>query len=151
MNPSALHQDSVFRRIVVVSTGLALSGMLGSLASIEISRNAGLRFQWHWTVALWIGAALLWNWRFWHLIWKAQGDSSPALRRKIIVSCLLLAGLGIGAFLYPIRFLADSYLPEIGRGLVTAALFLGTLGWFVLKFGQGFLEQDKIELKRQES
>jgi len=147
MNDQPLHQDKVFKRIASWSTGLGLAVMVASLASIQIGTQHGLQFRWHWTVLLWILAALVFNARGWRLVWKLQSNPTPELKRKLRFFCVLLILLGIGAFLYPIRFIAQSYRTDITRGLLTAIIPLGGIGWFIYRFGKGFMEQDEAQLK----
>jgi hypothetical protein len=62
---------------------------------------------------------------------------------------MVLVLLGIGSFLYPIRFVEQSYWSGILKGLVTAVTFLGTMLWLIYKVGKGFGEIDSVELSRQ--
>jgi hypothetical protein len=151
MEQKSLVQDKVFRRIVVYSTGLGLSLMLASLASIRIGRAQGLQFTWHWSILVWMGAAVIWNWRFWQSVWDVYEQPSDKTRRKLVIYSILLIALGLAAFLYPIRFISEAYRPDISRGLVTAALFLGILAWFLYKFGRAFVESDEQQTGKTES
>lgn len=143
-----LHQDPAFKRIASWSTGLGLAAMVASLASIQIGSGHGLQFRWHWTVLLWIIAAIVFNARGWNLVWKLQANPSPEIKRKLKTFCVLLLLLGCGAFLYPIRFIAQSYRTDITQGLLTAIIPLGAIGWFIYLFGKGFLEQDEAHLNK---
>src|SRR6185369_13270470 len=85
MEKTTLYQDQIFRRIVVGSTGLGLTCMLGSAASIRISKVAGLEFVWHWSILLVATAVVLWNWRFWNLLWRVQQGESETTKRQLML------------------------------------------------------------------
>jgi hypothetical protein len=146
---NSLYQDQIFRRIVVASTGLAFACMFGSLAAIKIGRGTGLQFTWHWSILLVAAATIFWNSRFWKAFWEAQDGSEGGSKKKLIMHLSVLALLGIGSFLYPIRFIEQSYWSGILKGLVTAVTFLGTMVWLIYKVGKGFGEIDSVELARQ--
>lgn len=122
--------------------------MVASLASIQIGKPHGLQFRWHWTVLIWIFAALIFNARGWNIVWKLQDSPSPELKRRLKIFCALLILLGFGAFLYPIRFIAQSYRTDITQGLLTAIIPLAGIGWFIYRFGKGFMEQDDAQLNK---
>jgi hypothetical protein len=148
MSSSALvFQDKTFRRIVVGSTGLGIAAMLASVAAVQIGKTRGLSFSWHWSVAVVMVVGALWNWRFWSLIWQAQDGQVPNLKLKLGMHFGVLFALGLGTFLYPIRFVSAEYHLGISRGLVTAVLFLGTMGWLIYKLGRGFLNGDEPEAR----
>ena len=149
MNKTSLYQDSLFRKIVVGSTGLGLACMLGSVAAIRIGKETGLQFAWHWSILAVALLVVLWNSRFWKAVWELQEESTPATRRKLGAHLLILVALGVGCFLYPIRFIEHSYFGGIAKGLVTAVVFLGTMLWLIYKCGKGLIEIDSAELERQ--
>lgn len=149
MENTSLYEDKTFRRIVVASTGLGLACMLGSLAAIRISRTAGLEFIWHWSILFVAAAGLFWNARLWKAVWQTQDSPGLPSRRKLVVHLAVLGLLGVGSFLYPIRFIEHSYWGGILKGLVTAFTFLGTMLWLIYKVGRGFAEIDSVELQRQ--
>src|SRR6476619_371665 len=120
MNKTLLHEDSMFRKIVVGSTGLGLACMLGSVAAIRIGKGTALQFGWHWTILVVAAAVVLWNMRFWKVVWELQDRSDSTTKRKLFVHLAILLALGIGTFLYPIRFVEHSYFGGIAKGLVTA-------------------------------
>src|SRR5688572_4306068 len=137
-----LYQDGMFRSIVVCSTGTGLACMLGSVAAIRISKGAGLQFGWHWSILIVAAAVVLWNRRFWNLVWKLQDGVTGRTKQKLTFHLGVLALLGLGSFLYPIRFIEQSYWSGILKGLVTAGTFLGTMVWLIYKCGKGFGEID---------
>src|SRR5688572_25601255 len=138
-------QDKLLRRIVVASTGLGIALMLASLAAVQFGKAQSLQFAWHWSIAVVMFLGAYWNWRFWKLIWKAYDAPAANLKRNITIAFALLLALGLGTFLYPIRFISAEYHLPITRGLATAVLFLGTMGWLIYKLGRGFLECDQTE------
>lgn len=134
---------------MVGSTGLGLACMVSSAAAMQISKADGLQFRWHWSILLFAVAVIIWNSRFWRVIWDLQQGERESSRRKLVIHLGILSLLGIVSFLYPIRFVEQSYWSGILRGLVTAVLFLGVMLWLIYKCGKGFLEIDAIEAKRQ--
>jgi hypothetical protein len=146
---TSLYQDRTFRRIVVASTGLGFACMFASLAAIKIGQGTGLQFTWHWSILLVAAAAIFWNSRFWRAFWEAQDGKEVRSKRKLAIHLAILVLLGIGSFLYPIRFVEQSYWSGILKGLVTAVTFLGTMIWLIYKVGKGFGEIDSVELSRQ--
>jgi len=145
---NSLYQDRTFRNIVVGSTGLGLACMLGSVAAIRISKDAGLQFGWHWSVFVMAAVVLLWNRRFWNIIWELQERSTDKTKRKLAFHLGVLTLLGLGSFLYPLRFIEHSYWSGIIKGLLTAGTFLGIMIWLIYKCGQGLERIDAVELQR---
>ncbi len=141
-------QDRNFRKIVVGSTGLGLACMLASVAALRIGKGTGLQFGWHWSIVIIVAAVVLWNVRFWNLVWKLQEEGSGKTKRKLWTHLGILTLLGIGSFLYPIRYIEQSYWSGIVKGLLTAGTFLGTMVWLIYKCGKGFGEIDRVELER---
>src|SRR5690349_21627437 len=128
---SSLYQDRIFKNIVVGSTGLGLACMLGSVAATRISKDVGLEFGWHWSILIVATAVVFWNRRFWNLVWELQMRSTEGNRRKLAFHLGVLAFLGIGSFLSPIRFIEHSYWGGILKGLLTAGTFVGTMMWLI--------------------
>ena len=121
--------------------------MLGSAAAIRIGEGTGLQFGWHWSIAVVALAVVAWNWRFWNLVWEFQEDQSKKTRGKLVFHLGILLLLGLGTFLYPMRFIEQSHWDGILKGLATAVTFLGTVLWLLFKFGKGFVEFDNAEQK----
>jgi hypothetical protein len=86
---------------------------------------------------------------FLEVVWAAQEDGQPTSKGKLVFHLAILVGLG--SFLYPIRFIEHSYRNGILRGLLTAGAFLGTMLWLIYKAGKIFTDIDAIELKRQQA
>ena len=123
--------DRVFRRFVVGATALALGAILGSAAALRRTGPDGVGFAWSWAVLAWGAGAAACAWPFWHLVWAVQ--ENPTRRTKILLVCwcAVLLVLGLGAFLYPIRFISPTYRNDVLVGLVVAV--------FVLAAGAGML------------
>lgn len=142
-------ENTQFKKIVVASTALGLAFMIGSLASIRIGAEVGLKFVWHWSIPFWIAAVVLWNSRFWSVVWQTQKNPTTKTKRKLFLYIGLLAILGLGSFLYPIRFVEQGFWSDISHGLVRAVLFLGILFYSMFKVGRWFNEADALETNRQ--
>jgi hypothetical protein len=137
-----LFDQKPFRAVVVGGVGLTMSVMLASLAWLRGRDASGFIFGWTWWSVAWaaFGAGL--NWSFWQSVWRAE--SSPTKQNKFRVAAHLFAVLliGVGAFLYPVRFLDTAkYLP-VARGLFTAVFFLGSVGLMLYKIGHGLFAQN---------
>lgn len=79
---------------------------------------------------------------FWKVVLsRASGARQKSLR---FWAELLLVLLGMGAFLYPLRFVPREKLPEMFTGLVTAVCALSLLGCLLVMMGR-FLESDDKE------
>lgn len=151
MEKTSLYQDRTFKRIVVASTGLGLACMLASVAAIRIGHGTGLSFGWHWSIVVVTLSVVLWNWRFWDLLWALQEEATEKKKRKLGVHLGILLLLGIACFLYPIRFIAQGYMNGIVKGLLTAGSFLGTMFWLIYKSGKALGEIDATEIQRLEN
>ena len=99
MEKVSLYQDSLFRKIVVGSTGLGLACMLGSAAAIQIGKGTGLQFRWHWSVLVFAAVVVIWNSRFWKVVWELQENPTDRTRRKLGLHLAVLLLLGVGSFL----------------------------------------------------
>lgn len=148
---TALIQDKIFRRIVVCSTGLGISFMLASLAAVQFGKAEGLHFKWHGSIAIVIIVGAFWNWRFWNLLWRAHDVPDSNHRRKIVTAFALLFALGLGTFLYPMRFVSTEHHLEISYGLITAVLFLVVMFGVVFKLARGFIAADQAVLATSRS
>ena len=148
--PSLLH-DQTLRKIMVGSSGLGIALMLASLAAVQFGKSQGLQFQWHWSIGVVMALGAVWNWRFWKVIWTAYDAPKRDYRARLARAFATLFALGVGTFLYPMRFVAADYHFPISRGLLTAVLFLGTMFWLIYKLGRGFVNADRIETEQQAS
>ena len=148
MEKTALYQDSTFRKITAASTGFGLACMLGSAAAIRLTPGAGLQFGWHWSILIVAALAVVWNFRFWKLVWRLQEHEGGNAKQKLKFHFGVLLLIGLGTFLYPIRFIEQSHWDGILRGLVFAGAFLGTMFWLIYKCAKGFADIDKMEMER---
>ena len=145
---SSFLNDKTLRRIMVGSTGLGLAFMLASVAAVQFGRTKNLDFQWHWSIVAVVTLGIAWNAWFWKLIWRAYDDPESSQRGKLVGAFALLFALGAGTFIYPVRFVASSFRPEISLGLVTAIVFLSVMFTLIYKLGRGFVNADQIEEAR---
>ena len=123
--------------------------MLASVAAVQFGKANALQFAWHWSIAVVMAVGLIWNAGFWRLIWRSYDTPGLNLGGRLLGSFVFLLAIGLATFLYPIRFVAAEYHLEISRGLITALVFLGVMGWLIWKVGRGFILADQIETERQ--
>ena len=143
-------QDKLFRRIATGSTALGFASLAGLLASLSLSERGTFQFTWHWTILLWMAAAAVFNWRLWHALWQFQDAPSPRTKLKLILFSTAMAAVGIGSFLYPIRFLASTHYAAILRGLLTGVFFLGVIAVIMVSIARGLNETSPAQKKRNE-
>jgi hypothetical protein len=134
-----IQSEQLFFRIASGATAFALGVLLAAVASLQ--RQTGgfrLHFGIPSLVAFAAGAAL--GWVYWRIV--APGAAAPPRPGWVRpVASLLLALVGICAFVYPVRFLPRESLPEVLLGLVLAALALATGGMFLWALKR-FLDRD---------
>jgi hypothetical protein len=146
MNRDSDHQRRLYP-VVTYSTALAFGCMIASLEALRPS-GTGFSFEvsFKTLIAFVLGGAIALP--FWRLILNGSNWS----RRKItlvgggLVAVLIL--LGVGAFLYPLRFVPKSQLPEIRTGLVTAVCALSGVGcllWGVKRFVDSDEKQEETQ------
>lgn len=148
MENALTDQDRPFKRVVALSTALGFSVMFGTMAALRRGAD-GFELGWHWSIPLVVAAVLLWNWRFWNMIFALQANSCREAKRKLLVQLGALVGLGILSFLYPIRFIAQAEWASLLQGLVTAVASLGILFWIMYKVGMAFTAMDQMQLDRE--
>jgi hypothetical protein len=119
------------------------------LAALRVNKGAGLQMEWHWSILLFAGIAVVWNGRLWKAIFQAQAATSRKAKRRLTFHLSALVLLGVGAFLYPLAFVESGYRHGIFKGVLTATSFLSVLGWILYTFAKGFAAADAIELQRQ--
>ena len=141
-----LFRQKTLKAIVVCGTGLGLGVMLGSLAAIRGRSAAGLQWSWSWLSLLWFLAGAGFNWRFWNVVWKAQETPTRHNKSKFVYHLFIFAVIGLGSFLYPIRFVSSIHYFDIAQGLFTAVLFLGGVGVMIYKIGQAIFVTDRVEV-----
>ncbi|HWY78609.1 MAG TPA: hypothetical protein VN281_23540 [Verrucomicrobiae bacterium] len=129
---SASNEKDLFK-VMKFSTALAFGALLASLESLR-SSPAGFSFQLSYKtlLAFLIGAGIAMA--YWSLVLRC---GAVARRTGVVVGTILLALFGIGAFLYPLRFVPREKLPDIliGLGLAACALSgVGGLLWGARRF-----------------
>jgi hypothetical protein len=132
--------EARLRTIIVASSGLAFACMFASLEAVRMKAGAGLELQWHWPILLFMAPAVLWNTRLWRAIWEVQDAPSAPAKRRLVRYLVGLVLIGIGSFLYPLLFVDEGYRHGVLKGVLTAAVFLTTLGWMFYRFAKAFEE-----------
>lgn len=129
MDANHSNQSRAFKRLVFVGSALGLAAVFGSLACLGPDAAGGFYLRWRWTALLWmLGGALVDLWCL-SLVWRAEDESPPQPLWRMICGYGVLGLAGIGAFLYPIRFVPNERLRDVIVGLVSAigAVVLGLL------------------------
>ena len=75
-------------------------------------------------------------------VFRVQQESTHANKASVVYHVFGLLVLGVGAFLYPVRFLGQQHYFEIARGLFTAFVFLGSVVVMLYKVGQGLFAKE---------
>jgi hypothetical protein len=124
---------------MVFGTALGCGAMAASLEALRAG-SAGFYFALSWRTGIIFacGAALI----LW--VWKIVLDESDTPRQRMarrVAKGLLFASAG-AAFLYPLRFVPKSKLPEIAMGLGLAACALSIVGFLLIR-ARRFLEADE--------
>jgi hypothetical protein len=134
-------EDPGLLRIMVIGTTLGCAAMAASLEALH-ARTSGFYFVISWrTGGVFIGAAALALWG-----WKVMLDESntPGKRWARRGAMTVLFASAVAAFLYPLRFVPKSKLPEIAIGLAMAVCALSIVGYLLLR-ARRFLESDEAE------
>jgi hypothetical protein len=129
--PEAAFNRGLFG-IVLFSTALALGGMAAAIQALHRSA-AGFRFQ----ISLGTLAAFAAGTAAGLLYWKLAARSLLAVR--LATAFLVLAG--VGAFLYPLRFVPADKLADIAIGLAAATCAVSIIA-FLLWRVKRFLDAD---------
>jgi hypothetical protein len=133
--------DKVLLRVMVFGTTAACAVMAACLEALR-ARDSGFYFAPSWRTGLVLissGALVLWAWR----IVLDETDTPRHRLARRTVKGLLLAGAAV-SFLYPLRFVPKSKLPEIAIGLGMATCALSIVGYLLLR-ARRFLEADEGE------
>jgi hypothetical protein len=122
----------VLLRIASLSTAFGLGCAVASLQALRWNAS-GLSFHFSsgTLAAFALGAAVA------LIYWRAAANSPLAARRGSVG----LAIIGVGLFLYPLRFVSAGKLPEIMAGLGVAIVALSIVGFMLWRVGR-FLESD---------
>jgi hypothetical protein len=121
------------RRIMVAGTAIGFGFMAASLEAL----HSGFTFQitWRTFAAFILGTAVVVP--FWKVVFGLVTGNRA--RSRHVWTALLFLLIGIGAFLYPSRFVPAEKRPELYTGLVIAACALGTGAILLVIIGR-FLE-----------
>jgi uncharacterized membrane protein len=124
-------------RIATFSTALALGTVFASNQALTRDVNG---FVWHLSaqtlLAFVVGAAI--GYSYWKIIDRSSDRQASGLLR---VASFVLLLVGIGAFLYPLRFLPTDQLPDVAKGLAVDVVALSALGWILWQI-RNFLNAD---------
>jgi hypothetical protein len=135
--------DHVLLRVMVLGTTMGCAAMAACLEALR-ARETGFYFAPSWRTGLVFacsGALVLWAWR----IVLDETDTPRHRVARRAVKGLLLAGAA-ASFLYPLRFVPKSKLPEIAIGLGMATCALSIVGYLLLR-ARRFLEADEEDGK----
>jgi len=133
--------DRGLLRVMIFGTALGCGAMAATLEALHAGPG-GFYFAVSWLTGIVFacGAALvLWAWRV--LLNEADTPRQRFARRA--AKGLLFASAA-GAFLYPLRFVPKSKLPEIAIGLGLAICALSIIGYLLIR-ARRFLEADESE------
>jgi hypothetical protein len=135
-------EQPMFRAIVVGITSLTLSVMLGSLAFVTGRDTSGFQWGWSWWGLVWFAGGLFVALSFCRAVLRLQVERSDKNKAKLVYRGFGLFLLGVGAFLFPLRFFEQQYYFSAGRGLFTAFVFLGSVVVMLFKIGQGLFAKE---------
>ncbi len=142
---SKLSSDNLFRFLVRTGSGLALGGMLASLAAIELGEAGKLEFRWHWAILPLTAVGLALGHWFWGVLWRAEATDTPTNRIKLRNASILLGLVALSSFWYPLRFVQEERRNEVLSGLGLAALVLSAFGWLIWKAIQFVTENEPLD------
>ena len=137
-------------RIVGLATALAFGTMVGSLFAVKRSAG-GLVFQLNVAAVVAFLAAGALAWFYWRMVARLTRSAVPGQKPKFPPKfAAFSAGLiliGLGAFLYPMRFVPEEKRADILIGLLLAVGVLTGVGIVMWKV-RNFLEADAERTER---
>jgi hypothetical protein len=133
----AASNDRWLFKIVSYSTASALGAVVASDQAL-IKDASGFSFHLSMGTPAAFAVGVLAGLIYWKIVFAGSTGGRVLLLR--ISSFLLLLG-GVGAFLYPLRFLPTEKLPEVFVGLSTAAVALSLVAFVLWRFKK-FFEQE---------
>lgn len=128
-------------KILTYSTAVAFGTMIASIEAIRMSPT-GFTFEISfWTViAFLLGGAVAFP--FWKFIFNATNLSPKQLKWVWSGFLAIMIVLGVGSFLYPLRYVPREKLHDIAVGLAGALLVLSLIGFVVWRI-KHFLDWDE--------
>ncbi|HRI12237.1 MAG TPA: hypothetical protein PLX89_04455 [Verrucomicrobiota bacterium] len=129
--PVPLHEDPLFRRLVMVASGAAMGGVIASLTLLQ---KGPVGFAFHWTYlalpAFVLGVVV--STLYWRIVFRySAGAAAGAGRRILFTASLIMLVLGVVAFLYPVRFIPQQKRADVVIGLSVAVFALSTIGYMI--------------------
>ena len=125
--------DRVFFKIAAYSTAFAFSVVAGTIQAVRLgAAGFTLHLSFGTLAAAAVGAIV--GLVYWKILLLDSTPRNRLLRR--LASLFVLMG-GVGAFLYPLRFISGEKLVEIIEGLTAAIAVVSTMGsvlWRMKRF-----------------
>lgn len=116
-------------RIATFGSALTWGGIMASLQALTPAPEGfSFRISWLTFAAFFLGTAAVYL--FWRVMLRKTEGSHQKLWRLIAEILLVLSG--VAAFLYPLRFVPKSKLPEISIGLAFAVVALSIVACMLL-------------------
>ena len=126
-------------RVMMICSALTWGAIVASLEALTLAPSGfSFHITWLTVVAFLAGTAAVCF--FWLMMLRKLGG--PAEKRWRLTAEVLLILSGVAAFLYPLRFVPKSKLPEISIGLASAAVALSIVGLLLLAIRR-FLNADE--------
>ena len=137
----------VFLRLAILGTSTLLGFGAASLVALRRT-EAGLSLAWTVWVPVAFVAGVGAGWFYWRVAGRMilsenrplgtlEAGEARTVRRKFVGLSAGLGAAGLGAFLYPLRFVPREKLSDIGTGLGAAFVVLSLVGvvlWRVKRF-----------------
>ena len=125
--------DPLFRRVVSIATGLAVGGMLATLAVFERGSHGKLSLRWHWAAIPLLLCGVGLGVQFWRIVWKAQREGTASARTGLKHFSIFLAVVAVTSFAYPMRYIQSGRRGEVFSGLGLAIVVLSCFGFLIWK------------------
>lgn len=127
-----MDNDAGFKAVVILASALGMGTLLASLIVLEPTDH-GFEFKWtiYAPVGFVVGALLAWA--YWRLVFRlALRNADPKQSaRRLKQAVIGLLALGVLAFLYPLRFVAEERRTDVLIGLGAAIVALSGVGWMI--------------------
>ena len=138
--PVPIHEDRVFRLLVMVSSALGMGGVISSLTLLSRGPHG---FEFHWTGLAIPGFVLgmMVSTGYWAIVFRLSAQSSLRGPRFLAFASGIMLVFALVAFLYPIRFIPEQKRSDVVIGLCAAVVVLSTVGYIIHSIVRG-LEQE---------